>query len=125
MKHLYPLLLIPLLCLACARTPPPGSVRLNTLITPDGLKLFELALPPMGPPVVDARGTGKRPSPPPNEARMLSLLNTAMEETGYCREGFIILGRYAGETTSRVRGECRDRATEEDRQRYPDSVARW
>lgn len=117
------LLLLTLLCSACANKPPPGSVHLNTLITSDGLKLFELALPRAS---GGEREPGEpRPEPGFSEGRVLAILETMLLETGYCRAGYVLLGRYAGETMGRVRGECKDRATAQDRERFPDTIARW
>lgn len=124
----YFLLLTLLLCSACTNKPPPGAVLLNTRITEDGLKLFELVLPraPIADSGADSRQGERRPPEPGfSERRVLSLLTTVMEESGYCRAGYVLLGRYAGETTGRVRGECKDRATDADRARYPDTITRW
>lgn len=123
------LLLTLLLCSACTHKPPPGSVLLNTRITADGLKLFELVLP-RAKPVADSDthmrpGERRPPEPGFSERRVLSLLTSVIEESGYCRAGYVLLGRYAGETTGRVRGECKDRATDADRARYPDTITRW
>jgi len=117
-----------LLCTACANKPPPGSV-LHTRITEDGLKLFELMLPRAANTAEHAAAPRQGQRRPPesgfSERRVLALLEAVMEESRYCRAGYVLLGRYAGETTGRVRGECKDRATEADRQKYPDSITRW
>ena len=123
MKIHNALLLAALWCGACASKPPPGSVHLNTLITQDGLKLFELALPRAS--HAEREPGEHRPEPGFSEGRVLALLETALAETHYCRAGYVLLGRYAGETMGRVRGECKDRATEEDRAHFPDTIARW
>lgn len=116
-----------LLCSSCARKPPPSSLQLQTRITDGGLKLFELTFPMLAHHINPPQNSG-RPGKPRNELnsrRMQVLLDEVIEESGYCREGYVLLGRYAGETVQRLRGECRDRATAEDRQRFPDSIARW
>ena len=122
------LLVILLLCSACANKPP-SSVLLHTRITEDGLKLFELVLPRAAnaaeADVVLRQGERRPPEPGFSEKRVLATLASVMEESRYCRAGYVLLGRYAGETTGRVRGECKDRATDEDRQQYPDSITRW
>jgi hypothetical protein len=56
---------------------------------------------------------------------MQNMLDEIMEQSQYCRDGYVLLGRYAGETTRRLRGECKDRATDEDRRLFPDTVERW
>jgi hypothetical protein len=123
------LLAILLLCSACANKPSPGSLLLHTRITEGGLKLFELTLPRAAHAEDSDAGPrpGERRPPEPgfSEKRVLAMLASVMEESRYCRAGYVLLGRYAGETTGRVRGECKDRATEEDRQQYPDSITRW
>jgi hypothetical protein len=122
------LLLTLLLCSTCANKPPPGSVQLSTRITDDGLKLFELALPRASNTADHGGAPGpgeRRPEPGFNEGRVLAILESVMEESRYCRAGYVLLGRYAGETMGRVRGECKDRATDEDRARYPDTITLW
>jgi hypothetical protein len=39
-----------------------------------------------------------------------------LTETGYCREGYLELGSSIGKRESSIRGECKEGATEEDRQ---------
>ena len=47
-------------------------------------------------------------------------IETVMEESGYCREGFFELYRQPVGNGLVVRGECREAASPADRQRYPD-----
>lgn len=114
---------------ATKRHAPP--MQLQTRITEGGLKLFEFAShavpqqPMGGPPGGGARGTGGGRSKTSDSKRLLAMLDEAMEQSQYCRQGYVLLGRYAGETVQRLRGECRDRATDEDRQRFPDTIERW
>lgn len=106
-------------------------MQLQTRITEGGLKLFEFAShavpqqPMGGPPGGGARGTGGSRSKTSDSKRLLAMLDEAMEQSQYCRQGYVLLGRYAGETVQRLRGECRDRATDEDRQSFPDTIERW
>lgn len=103
------------------------ALELQTRITDGGLKLFELTFPAppqnMSLPTGSERPRKKRPETSARE--MQSLLDEVMEQSQYCREGYVLLGRYAGETIRRLRGECKDRATDRDRQRFPDTVQRW
>jgi hypothetical protein len=121
-----------LVCLAagCSTSRDLQSLELQTRITPGDLKLFELAFPAQAHPVslsTNERNRQRRPDTSDRQMQkhMLKMLDEVMEQTSYCREGYVLLGRYAGETTRRVRGECRDRATDEDRHRFPDTVERW
>lgn len=120
--------LLALVCLAagCARSREAPSLELQTRITDSDLKLFELSFPPVSTPA-SQRNQQRRPKTNPQQAQKnrQKMLDEVMVHSGYCREGYVLLGRYAGETTRRVRGECRDRATEEDRHRFPDTVQRW
>ena len=124
--------LLTLVCLAagCARSREAPSLELQTRITDSNLKLFELDFPPQAHPAsapASQRNRQRRPKANPQQEQKIrqKILDEVIVHSGYCREGYVLLGRYAGETTRRVRGECRDRATEEDRHRFPDTVQRW
>jgi len=116
------------LCAGCAhhRSPSPTPL-LHTRITEGDLKLFELAFPMPARPLSLPGGEGgpREKRPDLSSKRMQQMLDEVMEESRYCRDGYVLLGRYAGETTRRLRGECKDRATEEDRRKFPDTVERW
>lgn len=63
-----------------------------------------------------------------NDARSDVLIETAidrltlkLEETGYCKQGFIELGRSVDKQSISVRGECNDGATDEDRDKFKNS----
>lgn len=104
-----------------------APLPMQTRITEGGLKLFEVIFP-MPVDVMAMPGSNGR-TPKQQKAlsskHMQKMLDEVMEQSGYCRDGYVLLGRYAGETTRRMRGECRDRATNEDRQRFPDTIERW
>lgn len=122
-------------CASRKPVPPPGGPTslLQTRITEGGLKLFEVG----GATREGDKPVAGGPSSPPSQGKqrpksakfsakqMEKRLDEIMELSGFCRDGYVILGRYAGETTSRIRGECRDIATEEDRLRFPDTIQRW
>ena len=113
---------------ACAhKGPPPGTLQLKTRITDDGLKLFELVFPMPNRPLEMPSGGGERRKPRPDLSgkQMLALLDEVVTQSQFCRQGYVLLGRYAGETTARLRGECNDRATTADRDRFPDTINRW
>ena len=118
------------LCIAAGCAHKKSDIRaldLQTRITEGGLKLFELTFPiqsePLSLPTGSERPKKKRPET--SARQMQNMLDEVMEQSQYCRDGYVLLGRYAGETARRLRGECKDRATDEDRQRFPDTVQRW
>lgn len=57
-----------------------------------------------------------------NRRRLKSRLNSLLEDNNFCREGFITLQQYAGYATASLRGECREGASDEDRQRFPNGA---
>lgn len=57
-------------------------------------------------------------------ARQLeSRLSNLMEEKRFCRDGYLTLSSYAGYGTASLRGECREAATAEDREKFPNEAA--
>lgn len=110
-----------ILLAGCSQQPPhkPAEhVHFEVLILPNGTKLFEFAVKP--PPVTrpashalpQTESPGSRRLSP---ERLLKQLEQTLAETGYCREGYQVLERYP----NYLRGECREAATGEDRQRFP------
>lgn len=45
-------------------------------------------------------------------------LESKLIDTGYCREGYIVLDRYFDREQAQIRGECKEGATEEDRKNF-------
>lgn len=126
---------MPLACLSLAllagcasNRQAPTPENFGTFITADGLKLFELRF---ARPSREIRvGESQRQVSPRREQQRLArdrlnTLEATLEATKFCREGYTLLGRYAGETIERLRGECQERATEEDRARFPNDILRW
>lgn len=106
----------------CASLPeslPPGF-EFATLITPSGQKLFEINYPLYREQPVDGRA-GKYYTTTTAE----QLLKEELQRNGYCRAGYLLLGRQAGPNARRLRGECRERASDEDRTTYPDTLRDW
>ncbi len=103
---------------------PPANERLVPEITAEGTKFFVLQRDYLRP----AQDTGVAPIAPPRgrtgddlimgERNIEQRLTLIMERTGYCREGFFELYREQTLTGFSVRGECREDATEADRQRF-------
>ncbi|MFT4925494.1 MAG: hypothetical protein ACI8WB_001587 [Phenylobacterium sp.] len=50
--------------------------------------------------------------------RMTEKLNRKLEQTAYCRDGYIELNSYFSRGRSQIRGECKEGATEDDRQTF-------
>ena len=48
-------------------------------------------------------------------------LDARLAETGYCREGYIVLGRRMDRGRSFIRGECKEEATADDREKFTNS----
>jgi hypothetical protein len=128
-RQLVGLFILTCLASSCASSRNKPTVELQTRITEGGLKLFELSTPMQAAPTTLPTGNPRQQRPDNSDRQMqkhlLKTLDEVMEQSGYCREGYVLLGRYAGETARRVRGECRDRATAEDRQKFPDNIERW
>lgn len=59
---------------------------------------------------------------PNNESSMkpyfTGMLEAKLEKSGYCREGYIELDSYFGRRQLKMRGECEEGATEEDRIKF-------
>lgn len=110
---------------ACQSTPS-QEFRFTTHITDDGYKLFQLAYPPA---VSEIRlpGSDRRPrrETETTERQALAELEQRLVRSNYCRQGYVLLGRHAGQTSSRIRGECREKATPEDLRLFPDTLDQW
>lgn len=129
MAHRYPTLLIFiwLLSISACQSSPPRAFQFDTRITADGYKLFQLVYPQEH---VELRlpgaNTNRRPQTEGvSEHRAVSMLEQMLKANGYCRQGYILLGRAGGETSNRLRGECRERANAQDRRDYPNTIERW
>lgn len=120
-RHLLATLSVSALLAGCGGTPdrpdaPQGSFR--TEILPNGTKLFTYTL---GVPAPDKRANGGDMPPPGARARLPDphkSLQQMLEQNRYCRDGYVTLEQYRMGMQQVVRGECRDDATGEDRQRF-------
>jgi hypothetical protein len=102
------LTIIAALCLAaCTGTKPAASFidEFSTEITGDGTKFFTYVRNFSG---------GTEPVKTLDKA-----VQTRLETTGYCRDGYLTLERYHANGMARIRGECRDGASDSDRERFP------
>lgn len=116
-----------LLSLSGCQSKLPQAFTFDTRITTDGYKLFQLAHPRI---LHQARlpstsNDRRQRSQHYSEKRILSALEQTLSGNGYCRQGYVLLGRAGGETSNRLRGECREKATPRDRQIYTDTIERW
>lgn len=118
---------------SCARhrALPDDIFTLATRITTTGLKQFEVTFP-YAPRQLVLTGRGNKKDERNRDdagrlprQRMEQIVAARISETGYCREGYLLLGTQAGNTVQRVRGECRDLANEQDRMRFEDTITRW
>lgn len=104
--------------------PPPAEELLIPEITADGTKFFifqrSYLRPEMADPGAPAVRRGERQSPGMSvgERDIERRLSLIMERTAYCRDGFFELYREQTLRGFSVRGECREDATEADRQQF-------
>lgn len=105
----------------------------STRITPSGLKLFELSYPfvprrltlPGSSSRTGSQQPARREQPAYSDRQLERALTTKLNASGYCREGYILLGRHSGITAQTIRGECRELATTDDREQFQDTIGRW
>jgi len=111
------MMLFAALCLpACTGTKPAASFNdeFSTEITGDGTKFFTyIRHLPGG--TGGNRGKGKN-NP---ENSLQEAIQARLDMNGYCRDGYLALERYQANGIARIRGECRDGATDNDREQFP------
>ena len=143
LKNKIVALLVPFLMLACAsnqKRQPEFKEIFVTDIKENGLKLFSYSVT-MGSPQKETKGKGrghkgeggmgggmrgrKSDGGPDHEsmtnqskAKINEKLDSKLAETGYCREGYIVLNSYLGKGKYQIRGECKDGATDSDRKKF-------
>ena len=123
MRRLHLCLMISLLT-ACSTSGNYNSktLQFKTLITPERVKRFELTIIPRP---IDPLTSRKNLEVGPSERQFKNLLESALAENNFCHNGYLPLGRYAGESNYRLRGECKDAATAEDVAKFPNTIERW
>ena len=143
LKNKIVVLLMPFLMLACAsnqKKQPEIKEIFVTDIKENGLKLFSYSVT-MSSPQKETNGNGRgrkgaggmgggmrgrNGGGSPNhesmtnrsKAKINEKLDSKLAETGYCREGYIVLNSYAGKGKSQIRGECKEGATDSDRKKF-------
>ncbi|BFM18566.1 lipoprotein [Maricurvus nonylphenolicus] len=118
------------------RPAPALSQDFSTHITQDGSKMFVFTLSMqrperqggksgMRPPARGERkgGGGRKDRSDELEKMTTALLDQKLETSGYCREGYMVLERFAEQGKSRIRGECKETATDADREHFSGAVA--
>ena len=134
------LLIIPVVAMAlvaCASNQTKKSEIEEIFVTdikPNGIKLFSYTMTVSRPSGSrSGTGGGKRGGEggkqgggssgrPDRESMMKGIkekLDARLAETGYCREGYIVLGRRIDRGRSFIRGECKEGATADDREKFP------
>jgi hypothetical protein len=109
---------------ACSQQPYGSGAhwQFKTLITSDNIKRFELSVPPK---VIDPLSQKHYEETSPSQRYFKSQLEDTLAQNGFCREGYLPLGRFAGESSYRLRGECKEAASAEDKAKFPNSIERW
>lgn len=103
---------------------PPANERLVPDITTEGTKFFVLQRDYLRPDQYAVEATSARSRGRGGDGLIMAernieqRLTLIMERTGYCREGFFELYREQTLTGFSVRGECREVATDADRERF-------
>jgi hypothetical protein len=111
------------LCLpACTGTKPAASFNdeFSTEITGNGTKFFTYIRHLPGSTEGNrgkGKGKGKGKKKPDNSLQ--EAVQARLDTTGYCRDGYLALERYQANGIARIRGECRDGATDNDREQFP------
>ena len=111
------------LCLsACSGTKPAASFNdeFSTEITGDGTKFFTYIRHLPGA-TEGGRGKGKRKGKRKGKSdnSLHEAVQARLDTNGYCRDGYLALERYQANGITRIRGECRDGATDSDREQFP------
>jgi len=108
----------------------------RTKITDTGLKHFEVAMKSARaqPPLTrvnprDSKQT-KKPRQPKNYAKttkraLMGAAASHIEANQYCTSGYWVIETDTYSARHRLRGECNEAATEQDRQTYPDTITVW
>ncbi len=87
--------------------------KTRTYVQLEDQRLDDLRQPPPGPENSRQRELAQA------EWRFYQLLNTKLSSSGYCQKGYIELDADIGLYSANLRGECREGASSEDRQRFP------
>ncbi len=105
----------------------PATETLTPEISQDGTKFFTFRRDYLSPgrdpgellPGQNVRRQSQQPLRPELQDEALERrLREVFARTGYCREGYFVLFRDRGREAFLMRGECREDASAEDRQRF-------
>ena len=120
---------------ACSASPTPtkqghathSPYLFRTLISKTGIKRFELILTPRPLQVSSSYYSHNQNRKPRGvkEKKLIRVLNNKLKQNKFCRSGYLLLGRYAGKKTNRLRGECKEKASEADKQNFKNTIKAW
>ncbi|WP_341503508.1 hypothetical protein [Gallaecimonas sp. GXIMD4217] len=117
-----PLLLLPLALLGCQSAPEPRQpeIYFATRILDDGSKLFSYTLVRQQQGQRRSKGAGRGKgnrtrgdrtgAPAAGDARFLQLLESRLEQSGFCLTGYELSYSEVNERQVRYRGQCREKA---------------
>ena len=101
---------------ACASTGPaiPFEDSFVTEISTDGTKFFTYTR-------LLNKGSKTQPlrKDKAAETSLQKAIREKLESSGYCRDGYLTLEDYEANGIARIRGECRDGASDSDRTLFP------
>jgi hypothetical protein len=138
-QNLILMLFIPMILVACASNQTKQSEVEEIFVTDiksNGIKLFNYTVTvSRSSGSHSGTGRGKRGGEggkqgggsagrPDRESMMKGIeekLDARLAETGYCREGYVVLGRRIDRGRSFIRGECKEGATADDREKFTNS----
>lgn len=111
-----------------------GATHFHTRITDSGLKHFQLSI--IMPPeertmrrdpydTANSRFSPEEKSARKAEKYLKEITALKIQETQYCREGYWFLGNNFYGRKVYIRGECNDTATDQDREKFPDTLIYW
>lgn len=107
------------------------NTEFATRISNSGLKHFQVSA--QTPAAMQQRNTPGSPAQQnegmPSPARVKSILIDAADAhialNRFCRSGYWVLDLDAHSPTIRLRGECNEKASQEEREKFPDTISQW
>ncbi|MDH3830132.1 MAG: hypothetical protein OEV12_13110 [Gammaproteobacteria bacterium] len=102
---------------ACASSGPAPSFEdsFATDISADGTKFFTYTRRLHK----DAKTQGHRGKEKDADSALQKSVQEKLDSSGYCRDGYLALEHYEANGIIRIRGECRDGASDNDRTQFP------
>ncbi len=102
---------------ACASSGPatPFEDSFSTEVSADGTKFFTFTRRINK----DAKIQGHRLREKDPDTALKKSIQGKLDSSGYCRDGYLTLEHYEANGITRIRGECRDGASDNDRTLFP------